>query len=95
MDLVVSSFKRLLEQSKVLEDEIVVSRSGYNHALIPSKNAYSDSQNDLMAMSLACSGIEDDELLDATIVKKRIKLNLNTNGSNLPGIGDFLLFFKS
>jgi hypothetical protein len=91
----VSSFKRLLEQSKALEDEIVITRSTVNDASIKNSNAQSDLQTDLMAMSLACSGIGDNDLLDMSVPKTRLRLNLNSSGTNMPAVGDMLLFFRS
>lgn len=91
-----SSFKKLLEQSKALEDEIIVTRSACNEAAFSNMNANSsDLQTDLMAMSLACSGLGEDDLLGASLVRNRIRLNLNRTGSNLPAVGDYLLFCRS
>jgi len=92
---VVGNFKKILEQSKALEDEIMITRSAVNEGTIKNSNAQSDLHTDMMAMSLACSGIDDNDLLDMTIAKSRLKLNLNKTGTNLPAVGDYLIFSRS
>ena len=79
VELVVSNFKRLLEQSKALEDEVMTSRVHGNVGAIKNSNAQSDLQTDIMAMSLACSALADEELLGLKVADgvKRLKLNLN------------------
>jgi hypothetical protein len=86
VELVISSFKKLLEQSKVLEDEIILTRSQVND--IHLSNAQADMQTDVLAMSVACNELVD-EKIDA-----RIKLNLNNSGASAPKIGDCLLFIR-
>ena len=77
VEIVVSNFKKLLEQSKALEEEVNIARSSVNEAAIHNSNAQSDLQNDMMAMSLACSGLGEDELLELKSPIGRVKLNLN------------------
>ena len=57
VELVISSFKKLLEQSKVLEDEIILTRSQVND--IHLSNAQVDIQTDVLAMSVACNELGD------------------------------------
>ena len=93
----VSNFKKLLVQSKALEEEVMVSRVISNEAAIRSSNAQSDLQSDYLAMSLACSALGDEEMLELKQIEmkeKRFKLNLNKNGADLPSVGEYLLFVR-
>jgi len=60
----------------------------------------SELQSDSMAMSLACSALGDEELLELrnlknTVNQTEIKLNLNSSGTNQLAVGECLLFIKA
>ena len=76
----------------MLEDEIVVSRSGANFG--QNTVVQSDSTQDLMAMSLSCSLLPDDNSL-LKGQENFFKVNTNREGKSVPSIGDCLLFIRA
>lgn len=74
----------------------MVSRVNTNGGSIRNSNAQSDLQSDYLAMSLACSALGEEELqeLRADGPTKKLKLNLNKAGTNLPSVGECLLFVR-
>jgi len=47
-----------------------------------------------MAMSLTCSALNEEELIDMKELGSQIKVNLNYDGKAIPSIGDCLLFIR-
>ena len=90
--MVVNNFKKLLEQSKSLEEEVLVTRSVVNQSSV-NKQSIVNQDSDLMAMSLTCSALNEDDL-EMKDLGKQIKVNLNYDGKAMPSIGDCLLFIK-
>lgn len=92
VELVVSNFKKLLEQSKALEEEVILTRSQVEL----SESRQSDVLQDKLAMSITCNSIIDDDLkLDDSVPVTVTKLNLNQSNTNLPSVGENLMFVKS